>query len=162
MSKFISSSNDIADYKSSVLAKSETNDCSVRALASGFGLSYDDSHNLLKTQMSRPNRKGVQNSQLIKWILSSPVINNKTIIPVDKKSYTYDGSQRFINEKNPTKSKPIKIVVRQMIENFPVGTYLVSVRNHVFILRDGTVIGNHDDAIKQRVKVLGLFKIEEV
>lgn len=162
MSKFILSSNDIVDYKDSTLAKTETNDCSVRAIASGFGISYDESHTLLKNKMERPHRKGVKNYQLKKWIDSNPVVNNRTITAVDPKAYTYDGSQRFINEKNPAKQKKIKIVVRQLTEDFTEGTYLVSVRGHVFILRDGVIVGNHDDSKKQRVKVVNLFKIDEV
>jgi len=87
-------------------------------------------------------------------------INGKKIITIPFSEVLYTGSTRYIHEKNRDKSNKQKIVVRQMLEKFPTGTYIVLVRNHAFTLIDGVIIGNLEDGKKMKVKVLNLVKIE--
>lgn len=161
MLKGILSSNDIINYKDSKLCKGETNDCVVRAVACCFGIDYDTAHDITRKEMNRLNRKGVFDTSINQWVNSKPVLNGKTIIRVGKEKIVYSGSQRFVNEKNPTKGKQINIVVRQMLENFTEGTFLVGVKGHVFTLRDGVIIGNSNDATRLRAKVTKMFQIVE-
>ena len=56
--KSIKSSDHIVGYNESTIAKSERNDCVVRAIASTFGLKYDVAHKFVANEFGREPRKG--------------------------------------------------------------------------------------------------------
>ena len=55
---YIQTSTAIIGYSDSVIAKSEKNDCFVRAVASAYEIPYDDAHTWVKEKFNRKNRKG--------------------------------------------------------------------------------------------------------
>ena len=56
---------EIKGYSNSAIAKSEKNDCFVRALAAGFEISYNDAHAIAKERFNRPDKKGTKNHEII-------------------------------------------------------------------------------------------------
>ena len=60
MNKFKKSTSTVKGYNSSKLAKSEKNDCFVRALAAATDSDYDLAHKYVKKTFKRKKGKGVQ------------------------------------------------------------------------------------------------------
>jgi hypothetical protein len=55
---YIQTSTAIIGYSESQIAKSERNDCFVRAVASAYEIPYDKAHTWVKKNFNRENRKG--------------------------------------------------------------------------------------------------------
>jgi hypothetical protein len=51
------------------------------------------------------------------------------------------------------------LTVGKFIKDNPIGTFLVSVRGHVFTIKNGVVIGNVEDAKKTRKVLQSIWKI---
>jgi len=55
---YCKTSEAIKGYTESVIAKSEANDCVVRAIAAGFDIDYDRAHQFVKDTFGRKDRRG--------------------------------------------------------------------------------------------------------
>jgi len=147
--KYIPTKEAIIGYSDSSIAKTESNDCVVRAIASSFEMSYDESHKFVAKIWFRKNREGTRNFA----VGMRHMVENK--IPINGKSFSNLGDSKG-NMKYDVKSKG-QIVKRNMttgtfIKKYPVGKYLVVVRGHAFSIIDGQVVGNTSDAtMKKRV-----------
>ncbi len=156
------SSSYIKDINSSILSKGESNDCVVRALAASFDMTYDEAHNVAKIKFGRKDKNGVAGTiyTFHKLCNEKEKINNKSFTVLPKEQIRYEGSARYVSEKNPTKEPTQPILVRQLLEKFPTGTYFVFVKHHAFTLINGVIIGNFKDGKSMRAKVLNLVQIK--
>jgi hypothetical protein len=59
--KYIPTKEAIIGYSDSSIAKTESNDCVVRAIASSFEMHYDEAHKLVAKIWFRSNREGTRN-----------------------------------------------------------------------------------------------------
>jgi hypothetical protein len=105
--------------------------------------------------LKRKHRDGVHNFVVKLEILvkKNEVINGKKFNLVGKfYSLYYDVK---------IKNKKIKraLTVGKFIKDNPIGTFLVSVRGHVFTIKNGVVIGNVEDAKKTRKVLQSIWKI---
>lgn len=147
--KYIPTKEAIIGYSDSSIAKTESNDCVVRAIASSFEMSYDESHKFVAKIWFRKNREGTRN--FVGGMRH--MVENK--IPINGKLFSSLGGQ-YGSMKYDVKVKG-QIVKRNMttgtfIKKYPVGKYLVVVRGHAFSIIDGQVVGNTSDAtMKKRV-----------
>jgi hypothetical protein len=157
MIKGIQSKEVIKNYTNSILAKSEKNDCSVRALSVFYNISYDEAHKIAESY-GRKNKGGMFTYQIRK-ILRTP-INRFVGKRIHEEEIKYEGSPTFRAKYITSPSVPI--IVKIMVEKFPIGTYFVFIKSHVFVLKDGVIIGNEEDIKRMRVKVLDLWKLEEL
>lgn len=154
------SSSVIKNYNESELAKQETNDCIVRAISVAYDITYDEAHQIAKEKFKRENRKGTHTIQFYSNKENDGFeINGKTHRLIKPEEIQYTGSIRYTYEKNKNKDHKIRIVVRQLVEKFPKGTFIVLVRKHGFVLKDGIIIGNPSDRTKMKVKVQNLIQI---
>ena len=126
---FISSSNAIKGYTESKIAKSENNDCVVRAIASAADMDYDSAHQFVKETFNRKNGKGTFGLGTGMNLLSK------------------NGKQ--INGKN----------VQIISEEHNTMLYYVVVKGHAFTIKDGVVIGNPADGKKMKKHITGAWKI---
>ena len=145
----------IKGYKESKIVSGENNDCVVRALASSFDISYDESHNFCEKTFRRRFRKGVMmfNTQMENFFGKGLKINNKTAELVGKYSKLYYD----VVVKGETKKR--KLTVGTFIKTNPKGTFLVTVRGHAFTIKDGVVIGNVEDAQKTKKILESIWKV---
>jgi len=145
--EFISTSTAITDYAESKIAKMETNDCVVRAIASSSGISYDKAHSFVADKFKRKPRKGTYGfiSGMNSMVTSGEKLNRKAVKKVD------------ITVK--TKTGVTTMTVNKFAENFTSGSYIVTVNGHAFTIKDGKVVGNVSDAVKIRKKVIAAWKI---
>ncbi|CAG7581594.1 MAG: hypothetical protein SLAVMIC_00919 [uncultured marine phage] len=172
--KFKSAFKGIKGYKNSKLAKSETNDCVVRGFASAFDTTYNKAHKLVKELFRRKDGKGTNT-----WTLhseSDKLSDNKTILfgkkmskvefePVTVESSICTQVETWYQEGRSTivrktltlyskrGSKYSRMTVGNFIKMFPKGSFILSVRGHVFALKNGVVVGNYQDSKKMRVIV---------
>jgi hypothetical protein len=154
--QYISSSNAIKNINDSKLAKSEHNDCVVRAFATAFDLEYDESHEIVEKQFHRQKRKGTA------WFHSKMSL-------IEKNEITFNGKKitKITHEYNTmlyyvtVKGKRIlrNTTTSYFLKKYPVGTYIVTVNGHAFTIKDGVIIGNYTDAKQTRKVINGVWKV---
>jgi len=145
--KYSSPSVAIKNYKESAIAKSETNDCVVRAIAAASGWEYDKAHQFVADEFNRKYRKGTFrfNQTMNKLADNNRRLNRKKI---------------SIISKGEMKNGKSRMTIGSFISNYSKGTYVVVVRGHAFSIKDGEVIGgNREDARKMRCILQGAWKI---
>lgn len=149
-----SSSSYIIGYSDSKIAKSETADCVVRSFASAFKTTYDEAHQFVATKFNRQNRRGTA-----RFV---PIMNNMA----NHGTYLWGKNLRKLGNSNSKNSMTYtdKGVTRNMttfqfLKQFPKGTYMVTVRQHAFTIKDGVVIGNHEDVLKTKKVILHAWEV---
>lgn len=153
----------IKGYSDSLTARTETNDCVVRAFASAFDVTYDYAHKYVTEEFKRQPRKGTYFTASKMSKLSEGVIkvNNKKIIPIGTKSnsviYPYSLSYD-VKVKGETVKR--QMTVGTFVKKNPKGTFFVLVKGHAFTIKDGVVIGNPEDAIKTKRPMKAAFEIK--
>ena len=153
----------IKGYSDSLTARTETNDCVVRAFASAFDVTYDYAHKYVAEEFKRQPRKGTYFTASKMSKLSEGVIkvNNKKIIPIGTKSnsviYPYSLSYE-VKVKGETVKR--QMTVGTFVKKNPKGTFFVLVRRHAFTIKDGVVIGNPEDSIKTKRPMRCAFEIK--
>jgi hypothetical protein len=138
----------IKGYSESALAKSERADCVVRAIASAFDLEYDKAHKWVATTFGRKPRKGT---------FGFPIGMNK--MSDNKTRFNYKRT-RTIDAKDLTTNKgKSKMTVGTFAKEYNTGTYIIRVTGHAFTIKDGSVIGNANDATQLRKIIKNAWKI---
>lgn len=159
-------SEGIIGYEESVIAKSETNDCVVRAFASAFTMNYDDAHSYVKTHFRRENRKGVQwyGSLMNRKALIRELVNNKYLNAIGRET----GVSSLNGAPIRTLSYPVKVkgekkerkmTVGMFTKVYPKGTYILMVKGHTFTIKNGVVYGNESDSKKLKVGVIAAWEV---
>ena len=152
----------IKGYSDSAIAKSETNDCVVRAFASSFEIPYNDAHAYVAHRFSRKPRCGTFGTslKLVQMSNDNTVVNGKKIHLVGYRftpsmfgTLSYD-----VKVKGETKRR--NMTVGTFIKRNPIGTFFVIVSGHAFTIKDGVVIGNYEDAVKTRRVMKCAFEIK--
>ena len=153
----------IKGYSDSLTARTETNDCVVRAFASAFDVTYDYAHKYVADEVKRKPRKGTffTTSKMVKLSEDLIKVNGNKIIPIGTKSnsvaYPYSLSYEV-----KVKGEKVKrqMTVGTFVKKNPKGTLFVLVRRHAFTIKDGVVIGNPEDAIKTKRPMRAAFEIK--
>ena len=157
MNKFKKSSNSIIGYSSSKLAKSEKNDCFVRAIATATDTSYESAHKYVKNQFGRKKGKGVLfTSHTLESIEKDGMeIDNKTfdfrVLSKGRITNTYKLYGEFIRRQKTVKS---------FIKDNPKGTYIVGVSKHAFTIKDGVLFDNDGEEFRPTRKVTSVFQLK--
>ena len=153
---YISSTEFIKGAKESPLAKSESSDCVVRAIASATGMDYDSAHQFVKETFKRKNGKGTFGLGNGMNLLSKngKQINGKDvqIISEEHNTMLYYVVVKGIKKLRATTTS-------SFIKKYPVGSYMVVVKGHAFTIKDGVVIGNPSDGKKMKKHIIGAWKI---
>ena len=146
----IKKSTGIIGYSESSIAKSERNDCFVRAVASAYEISYDDAHKWVADNFKRENRKGTMNvvDKMTSFSLGKELLNNKSVEVIQNLRH-YDAEKLKMN----------KTTLNQFIKKYSTGTYIVIVKRHAFTLKNGYVIGNDEDSQSIKKIVHNAYKI---
>jgi len=157
--KFADAAKVIENYEGSDLAKSERNDCSVRAFAGLLDTKYEPAHSFVEDRFCRKAKHGV---------LAMPEICKQ--MAEGDETYSIDGinfkvkslTEEDITNEYKLKGEVIlrKKTVKSFVESHQSGSYLVFVSGHVFAVKDGTIIDNASDEYKPTRKVLAAVKIE--
>ncbi len=154
--KYISTKDAIIGYSDSVIAKTETNDCVVRAISSAFEMHYDEAHQFVKVKFGRKDRKGTA------FFVGGMrrMVDDK--VKINGKSFQTMGNEYgHVSYEVKVKGQMVKrnMTTGTFIKKYPVGKYLVVVRGHVFSIIDGNVVGNYGDARMKKRVINNAFKI---
>jgi hypothetical protein len=158
---YCNTSEAIKVYSESIIAKSETNDCVVRAIASAFGIEYDRAHTFIKETFFRKDRQGTYNfiGGMNKISRERTRIGRKTCKPVGKPNtsgsfYTLDYEVKVKGQKTNR-----QMTVGTFIKKYPIGTFVICVRSHAFTIKDGVVMGNLEDSKKTRKIINSAWRV---
>lgn len=151
-------SKEIKGYSNSEIAKSEKNDCFVRAVAAATGVDYDTSHSFVKDQFGRKSKKGTENimikTQMMKFEEEGMKIGDKefkvTVLPKKKITNQYKLYGEIVDRKKTVKS---------FIKSNPKGTFIVGVSKHAFTVKDGVLIDNVGEEFRPTRKVDSAYKV---
>ena len=127
----------------SLLAKSEKNDCVVRACANAFNVTYDIAHSFTAETFKRKFRKGTYNvyNALNELGKVSFDLFQDTLFPITKE-YNLKAIKNPINRSYI--HKKVSFTVKTFCSKFSKGTYIVIVHKHALCIKDGIVIDNGD------------------
>ena len=125
----------------STLAAGEKNDCSVRAVANAFNVCYDVAHEFAATVLKRKARKGAKDMymNLIKAKNVTFDLFSDTLFP-ETKTYKLSGVSSPINPAYT--HKKVKYTVKTFCASHNEGTYIVLVKEHALVIKNGIVIDN--------------------
>ena len=154
--KYIPTKEAIIGYSDSTIAKTESNDCVVRAISSAFEMHYDEAHQFVKVKFGRKDRKGT--AFFVGGLRH--MINNK--VKINGKLFETMGNEYgHVSYEVKVKGQMVKrnMTTGTFIKRYPVGKYLVVVRGHAFSIIDGQVVGNTSDATMKKRVICNAFKI---
>lgn len=161
---YTKTSDAIVGYDNSQLAKTETNDCVVRAWASAFEMDYESAHKVIQEQFKRKPRKGTMgfNRRMNQLGLMRMLINNRYLKILGQKTSTISSLPTYtmsydVKVKGVTKKR--KMTVGTFAKKYTKGTYIMSIRGHAFTIKDGVVIGNQIDATRLRAIVEQVWEV---
>ena len=145
---YTSTSLAIKGYADSTLAKSETNDCVVRAIASAFDIEYFKAHKWVADTFNRKPKKGTFGFPvgMDRMSTNNTRMNYKRTKTIDPKFLTTNGGKS-------------KMTVGTFAKEYNIGTYIIRVDRHAFTIKDGSVIGNPEDATKLKKIIKNAWKI---
>ena len=151
-------SKEIKGYSNSKIAKSENNDCFVRALAAGFEISYNDAHEIAKERFNRPDKRGTKNHEIVsgmKKIQEEGLVIGDVIAKVKVlKGLAIKNRYKLYGELIDRKK-----TVKSFIKDHQKGNYIVTVSKHAFVVKDGKLIDNFGEEFRPTRKVDGAYKI---
>ena len=139
--EFFKNSVKISESQSN-LAKSETNDCVVRAFMMTLDLSYDKAHKFVAEKFKRVNRKGTYTQMYMKNILGCQKNGYKMNLMGYHPSRVFGDRKKLLN---PKYKKETGYTVKSFMEQHPVGRYFIIVKGHALALVDGVLYGNSDE-----------------
>ena len=141
----------------SIIAKNESKDCMVYAMAAAFDLPYDEAHQVVKEKFDRQDKKGTSNIALVngmKEMIDYRVnLNGKFVREIiDNPSKVYHLHGKDITRKNR---------VSTFIKEHTQGTYLILTGDHALVAKDGEMIDNISKGSAQSY-VKRVYKVEPV
>ena len=143
----------------SLLAKSEKNDCLVRAFANAFNITYDVAHSFTAKNFKRKFRKGAKMTadKLSKLGKVSFDLFQDTLFPITKE-YKLDFVHNPINKEYT--HKKVAYTDKTFSAMFSKGTYIVLVHKHALVIKDGIVVDNPNNRFDgYRRVVMGYVKV---
>lgn len=145
----------VKGYNDSKIAFSENNDCVVRAIASSFDITYDESHKFCKDILKREYRKGVMMfvTKMEKFYNNGGKISDKSAKLIGKYS------QLYYNVKVKGVIKKRALTVGKFIKENQEGSFLVTTNGHAFTIKNGVVMGNIGDAQKTKKVLQSIWRI---
>ena len=125
----------------SLLAKSEKNDCLVRAFANAFNVTYDVAHKFTAEKFERKFRKGAKMTidKLSKLGKVSFELFKDSLFPVTKE-YNLKCVNKPINREYT--HKRVNYTVKTFCAKYSKGTYIVLVNKHALVIKNGIVVDN--------------------
>jgi hypothetical protein len=144
------------------LEKSERNDCVVRAVEAAFDISYEEAHKWVAENFERKNKKGTRTYILNEKLPQIKEAFGKSISELGELIPELHSTKILFRRWYRKRGKMAwgKFTTERFIERYPKGVYLISVKGHMFTIKDGVIYGNYSDAEKARTRIEEAYKIE--
>lgn len=139
------------------LSQSDRSSCAVYVIALAFDVSYQEAFDLLADKCNRKKGEGTR-TYLMDKMLDELTLNGKRSEPILDAKGNKDNPMFYKMRNGQEMAR--RLTVNRFIEQYPKnGTYIVSVRKHVFVIKDGITYGNSDDANKKGKRIDRVWKI---
>lgn len=144
----------------SELAKSEKNDCMVRAVATAAEISYKSAHEFCNKVLGRIDKRGTNGAVIAANMLKAEVSG----LELEGKEF---GVKVLGRDRIKNKYKLYgEIIYRQktlksFIQTNPKGTYLVMIAGHALTVKDGEVFDWTSNRFKPTTKVQAAYELIE-
>jgi len=178
---YIDTSDAIKGLKDSKVAKSETNDCVVCAIAAITESTYDDAHKYVKDTFDRPNRQGTPRfDKTMRMRACYPLLgmrykrmSNHTATTYTKKRriFHWETQEYVVRPSEVTvksefvplittygKTRLSRMTIGTFLKEYPKGRYLMHVKGHAFAIIDGAVVGNPCDSRRLKARITNAYK----
>lgn len=149
-------SKEILNLATNELAKNETNDCVVKAIATATETSYNDAHDFAKNFLMRNDRKGTHLDMFIPNICKEEMSVGKKKVTFDKLSKSKITNRYKVKGEIFDRQKTIK----SFIKDNKKGTFIVTVAGHALTIKDGMLIDNAGEEFRPTRKVQGALKVQ--
>jgi len=126
----------------SELAKSETNDCVVRAFMMVLDLPYDKAHKFVADKFNRVNGQGTYTTQYLSNIIGTQKNGYKIRLMGYHPKRSFGSRKKLVNPKYKNETG---YTVKSFMEQYPTGRYLIIVKGHSLALVDGILYGNYNE-----------------
>ena len=134
---------------SSEIAKKETNDCAVRAVANACDVNYDQAHKFCTSLFDRKKGKGTKmfttllksNSEMVFDEVGQLNLFEQGI----RRTVKHIGDMPKLGGKlfNPKyKHKKVAFTVKEFAQRFNKGNYILAVNKHALAIKNGVVVDN--------------------
>lgn len=137
---------------SSETARTEKNDCMVRAVANSFSVNYDQAHSFVSDKFKRVKGNGTlyanaKMKKLVKEELSFQPEGQLDLFDNEDKTFTVkhlgDEPKRggkLVNRKY--KHKKVPYTVKTFAQTYKRGNYLILVNKHALAINNGVIVDN--------------------
>lgn len=143
----------------------ENNDCVVRAIQHGFGITYDEAHKFAEEKLKRKPKKGVLVANYLPLFKKGKFFGKKISMigeKIDENSDRRALVNHYQDAFDANRTIRCRMTVGQFLKQYKHGTFLISVRKHMFCVIDGEVFGNSEDCVKVRRPIVNGFQIEKL
>ena len=144
----------------SELAKSEKNDCMVRAVATAADVTYKTAHEFCNMVFGRIEKRGTNNMNIVTQMLSAETSG----IELEGRKFGVKvlGKSRIRN-KYKLYGEIIwrQKTLKSFIQDNPKGNYLVMIANHALTVKDGEVFDWKSNRFKPTTKVQSAYELIE-
>ena len=143
----------------SQLAKSEKDDCFVRALAVAGEVDYQTAHQTAKEVFGRKDRKGTLGYMISAAFLKA---EDAGMMIGGKKLEVAVLGRRDIKNRYKLKGEVIyrQKTLKSFIESHPVGSYIVTVAGHALAVIDGELADWSKEGFKPTRKVQAAYRVK--
>ena len=126
----------------------DDNDCSVRAIANGMQIPYDQAFQLLK-KFGRVDGCGSHTRNIHRALMTFP---NVSILGAFGSKGRYQ--HEYINEPKESVKLYKGMSVKTFATNVKRGTYIVLTTHHALVIRDGEIIGNKYEQLGAHIQLV--------
>lgn len=161
----------------------EFNDCTVRALASAFDISYKRAHTYLAKKYNRKNGEGVLFASILETMMGKRRKINGQRVKEIYKTHVHNRIKRNITitggkltksfTKRALRACDLKVneltmklahqksylTVNSFMKKKLKGTYIIIVKGHTFTIKDGVIFGNNIDAVKTGKRIWWVYQV---
>ena len=136
----------------------DTNNCTVRALASAFEVNYRTANNGSKMLWNREYRQGVSLFDVMRLGDMGSLWGKK----ITQLGEMQDGRKQLgkMYHVGAGMKKFRRMSTGTFFKEYACGTYYVVVSGHAFTVKDGKVMGNHADATMLKRPITVAYKIK--
>ena len=149
-------SKEVLNLASNELAKSETNDCVVKAIATATETTYNQAHDFAKNYLMRKDRDGTHLDTFAPNICKEEMTVGRKKVSFDKLSKKRVTNRYKVKGEIFDRQKTIK----SFIKDNQKGTFIVTVAGHALTIKNGMIIDNAGEEFRPTRKVLGALEVK--
>lgn len=139
------------------LASKEKNACTVYAFAAAFNVDFDQAHKTVAHLFDREDKKGAKTFAIVNRMKQA--FESQEVIRGHKVTSMSSNPKKLTRWKYGGNHQARRTRISTFIQDHPVGTFYILVRNHAVVIKDGMLIDNLSKASGKSI-VKHAFQVE--